>query len=125
MDVIELIRQGDIRATARLMRDLDEGEPQAREMLKELYKHTGQAHIVGITGSPGVGKSTLTDRLIQHLRQQGKTVGVVASEASLSITISMCFSSCRRNKKAVGASHGLGEKRKKPGAPTRNPRRMI
>ena len=78
MDVIELIRQGDIRATARLMRDLDEGEPQAREVLKELYKHTGRAHIVGITGSPGVGKSTLTDRLIQHLRQQGKTVGVVA-----------------------------------------------
>lgn len=78
MDIIEQIRQGDIRATARLMRDLDEGEPQAREVLKELYKYTGRAHIVGITGSPGVGKSTLTDRLIQHLRQQDQTVGVVA-----------------------------------------------
>jgi LAO/AO transport system kinase len=78
MNSIALIRQGDIRAAARLMRDLDEGEPQAREVLKELYKHTGRAHIVGITGSPGVGKSTLTDRLIQHLRQRGLTVGVVA-----------------------------------------------
>jgi LAO/AO transport system kinase len=78
MNSIELIKQGDIRAAARLMRDLDEGEPQAREVLKELYKNTGRAHIVGITGSPGVGKSTLTDRLIQHLRQQGLTVGVVA-----------------------------------------------
>ena len=78
MDVIDLIRQGDIRATARLMRDLDEGEPQAREVLKELYHYTGRAHIVGLTGSPGVGKSTLTDRLIQQLRQQGQTVGVVA-----------------------------------------------
>jgi GTPase len=78
MDVINLVRQGDIRATARLMRDLDEGEPRAREVLKELYQYTGRAHIVGITGSPGVGKSTLTDRLIQQLRQQGQTVGVVA-----------------------------------------------
>jgi LAO/AO transport system kinase len=78
MDVIEQIRQGDIRTTARLMRDLDEGEPQAREVLKGLYHFTGRAHIVGITGSPGVGKSTLTDRMIQVLREQGRTVGVVA-----------------------------------------------
>jgi GTPase len=78
MDIINQILQGDIRATARLMRDLDEGEPRAREVLKELYQYTGRAHIVGLTGSPGVGKSTLTDRLIQQLRQQGQTVGVVA-----------------------------------------------
>jgi LAO/AO transport system kinase len=78
MEVIELIQQGDIRATARLMRDLDEGEPQAREVLKGLYQYTGRAHIVGITGSPGVGKSTLTDRMIQYLREQDFTVGVVA-----------------------------------------------
>ena len=78
MEVIKQIRQGDIRATARLMRDLDEGEPQAREVLKGLYHYTGRAHIVGVTGSPGVGKSTLTDRMIQFLREQGQTVGVVA-----------------------------------------------
>ncbi len=78
MDVIDQIRQSNIRATARLMRDLDEGDPQAREVLKGLYQYTGRAHIVGVTGSPGVGKSTLTDRMIQYLRQQGLTVGVVA-----------------------------------------------
>ncbi len=78
MDVIAQIRQGDIRATARLMRDLDEGEPQAREVLKGLYPYTGRAHVVGITGSPGVGKSTLTDKMIHYLREQGLTVGVVA-----------------------------------------------
>jgi LAO/AO transport system kinase len=78
MDVIQQIRQGDIRATARLMRDLDEGDPRAREVLKGLYQYTGRAHIVGVTGSPGVGKSTLTDRMIQYLRDQGQTVGVVA-----------------------------------------------
>ncbi len=77
-DLVQRILSGDIRAAARLMRDLDDGFPAAREVLKQLYPHSGRAHIVGLTGSPGVGKSTLTDRLIQHLRAQGKTVGVVA-----------------------------------------------
>ncbi len=76
--VVERILQGEVRLAARLMRDLDDGRPEAREILKELYRHSGRAHIIGITGSPGVGKSTLTDRLIQYLRQEGKTVGVVA-----------------------------------------------
>ncbi len=72
------ILQGEVRTAARLMRELDDGVPQAREVLKHLYPHSGRAHVIGITGSPGVGKSTLTDRLIQYLRQAGKTVGVVA-----------------------------------------------
>jgi LAO/AO transport system kinase len=76
--VVDRILAGEVRAAARLMRDLDDGRPEAREILKEIYRHSGRAHIVGITGSPGVGKSTLTDRLIQYLRQEGKTVGVVA-----------------------------------------------
>jgi LAO/AO transport system kinase len=76
--VVDGILAGEVRTSARLMRDLDDGRPEAREILKELYRHSGRAHIIGITGSPGVGKSTLTDRLIQHLRRQGKTVGVVA-----------------------------------------------
>uniref|UniRef100_A0A7C3UXL3 Methylmalonyl Co-A mutase-associated GTPase MeaB n=1 Tax=Desulfobacca acetoxidans TaxID=60893 RepID=A0A7C3UXL3_9BACT len=75
---VERILAGEVRAAARLIRDLDDGVPEAREILKHLYAKTGRAHIIGITGSPGVGKSTLTDRLIQHLRAQGKTVGVVA-----------------------------------------------
>jgi len=69
---------GDVRIAARLMRELDDGRPEVREILKELYRHSGRAHIIGITGAPGVGKSTLTDRIIQYLRQEGKTVGVVA-----------------------------------------------
>ena len=77
-EVVDRILKGEVRAAARLMRDLDDGVPRAREVLKHLYPHSGRAHIVGITGSPGVGKSTLTDRLIQYLRQEGKSVGVVA-----------------------------------------------
>jgi LAO/AO transport system kinase len=77
-EVVDGILAGEVRTAARLMRDLDDGRPEAREILKEIYRHSGRAHIIGITGSPGVGKSTLTDRLIQNLRGQGKTVGVVA-----------------------------------------------
>ncbi len=76
--VVEQILRGEVRAAARLMRELDDGVPAARETLKHLYRHSGRAHIIGLTGSPGAGKSTLTDRLIQYLRQAGKTVGVVA-----------------------------------------------
>ena len=77
-ETVARILAGEVRAAARLMRDLDDGRPGAREILKNLYPNSGRGHIVGITGSPGVGKSTLTDRLIQHLRAQDQTVGVVA-----------------------------------------------
>ncbi|MBM4301536.1 MAG: methylmalonyl Co-A mutase-associated GTPase MeaB [Deltaproteobacteria bacterium] len=77
-EVVDRILAGDVRIAARLMRELDDGRPEVREILKELYRHSGRAHIIGITGAPGVGKSTLTDRIIQYLRQEGKTVGVVA-----------------------------------------------
>jgi len=77
-EMVERILKGEVRAAARLMRELDDGVPSARETLKHLYRYGGRAHIIGLTGSPGAGKSTLTDRLIQYLRQEGKTVGVVA-----------------------------------------------
>jgi LAO/AO transport system kinase len=77
-EMVERILKGEVRAAARLMRELDDGVPAARETLKHLYRYGGRAHIIGLTGSPGAGKSTLTDRLIQYLRQEGKTVGVVA-----------------------------------------------
>jgi LAO/AO transport system kinase len=74
----EGILKGEIRAAARLMRDIDDEVPSAREELKKLFPHTGRAHIVGVTGSPGTGKSTLVDHLIQAMREKGLTVGVVA-----------------------------------------------
>lgn len=74
----EGILKGEIRAAARLMRDIDDEIASAREELKRLFSHTGRAHIVGVTGSPGTGKSTLVDHLIQALRERGQTVGVVA-----------------------------------------------
>jgi len=76
--VAEKVVAGDIRSVARLIRDIDDGMPEVRKVLKDLYPHTGRAYVIGITGSPGVGKSTLVDQMVAHLRKRGKTVGVLA-----------------------------------------------
>ena len=68
---------GEVRAVARAMRDVDDRVPGFLDLLKELFPHTGKAFVVGITGNPGAGKSTLTDRLIEDLRKQDKRVGVI------------------------------------------------
>jgi len=78
MTIVDLILAGDLRATARLLRDIDDELPTARNILKKLYPHTGKAHVVGFTGSPGVGKSTLVDQLTTRYRQEGLTVGILA-----------------------------------------------
>jgi LAO/AO transport system kinase len=76
--LVERVLAGDIRAAARLMRDLDDAMPSARQVLRELFPRTGRALVVGLTGAPGAGKSTLTDRLVAHHRAAGRRVGVVA-----------------------------------------------
>jgi len=76
--ITEKVVSGDVRAVARLIRDIDDGTPGVRAVLKELYPYTGKAYVVGITGAPGVGKSTLVDQIISHLRKRNKTVGVLA-----------------------------------------------
>ncbi|UCG66085.1 MAG: methylmalonyl Co-A mutase-associated GTPase MeaB [Deltaproteobacteria bacterium] len=78
MSIADKIVAGDIRAVARLIRDIDDMVPEAREVLKDLYPSTGRAYVVGITGAPGVGKSTLVDQMVAHLRKAEKTVGVLA-----------------------------------------------
>ena len=69
---------GDVRAAARLMRDLDDRVPGAIDELRALFPHTGRALVIGITGNPGAGKSTVVDGLIDRYRKRGKRVGVVA-----------------------------------------------
>ncbi|MFC1866825.1 methylmalonyl Co-A mutase-associated GTPase MeaB [Thermodesulfobacteriota bacterium] len=77
-DAVEKVLAGELRTVARLISDIDDGIPEVRQILKELYPHTGRAYIIGITGAPGVGKSTLVDQMLCHLRKQGKTVGIIA-----------------------------------------------
>jgi LAO/AO transport system kinase len=73
---------GDVRALARACRMVDERWPGHHELLSAIFPHSRSSWWIGITGSPGVGKSTLTSRLIQHLRAQGQRVGVVAVDPS-------------------------------------------
>jgi LAO/AO transport system kinase len=77
MSLAARILKGDVQAASRLMRDIDDDVESAREELKRLYPRTGGAYIVGVTGPPGVGKSTLIDTMIEGFREEGKTVGVV------------------------------------------------
>jgi LAO/AO transport system kinase len=86
MELTRKILEGDIRAAARLMTMIENGASDARAALKALYAHTGSAYIVGVTGPPGSGKSTLTDRLIEELRKRGKTVGIVAIDPTSPFT---------------------------------------
>ena len=79
---IERVLRADPAALARLMRDIEDDAPQARERLVALYRHTGRARVVGITGSPGAGKSTLVDQLVAVLRARGLRVGVLAIDPS-------------------------------------------
>jgi LAO/AO transport system kinase len=74
----ERILEGDVRAAGRLMRHVDDERPGAREQLDALFPHTGGAHIVGFTGSPGSGKSTLVNAFISVCRERDLTVGVIA-----------------------------------------------
>src|SRR4030043_558585 len=78
MNLAKRILDGDIRAASRLMRDIDDRIPRRLESLKELYPRTGRAYIIGITGPPGSGKSTLVDKMVDLFRKEGKSVGIVA-----------------------------------------------
>jgi LAO/AO transport system kinase len=81
-DLHQKLLDGDLRSTARLLRWIDDGLPEARAVLKKLYAHTGRAVTVGITGNPGAGKSTLTDQLIRRFRGRGQKVAVIAIDPS-------------------------------------------
>ena len=80
------VHKGDIIAASKLIRMAEEEDPGIYAVLKQLYKYTGRAYILGITGLPGSGKSTLVNFLIKHFRDQGKSVGVIAVDPSSPLT---------------------------------------
>lgn len=77
-NIVERLLNGDRRALARMVTLIENEIPQARQYLAELHQHSGKAHIIGVTGAPGAGKSTLVTRLIRELRRRERRVGVVA-----------------------------------------------
>jgi LAO/AO transport system kinase len=81
-DLTAKLLKGDRRAAAKLITTIENNPRDAKKVMREVYRHTGRAQIVGITGPPGSGKSTLIDRLTSEFRKRGKTVGVIAVDVS-------------------------------------------
>jgi len=81
-DLVGRAREGDARAVARLISLVEDESPLLREVMAALGPHAGNAQVIGITGSPGVGKSTSTNALVTELRRAGKRVGVLAVDPS-------------------------------------------
>src|SRR5215472_5245806 len=79
---VDRVRAGDRRAIGRAMSAVESGEPEAEPLLKLLFAHAGTAHVVGVTGSPGSGKSTLVEKLAAEYRQRDQRVGIVAVDST-------------------------------------------
>ena len=80
------VRGGDARAVARAITLVEDGLPEARDLLAALFPHAGASFVVGVTGPPGAGKSSLVDRMTALLRRQGRTVGIVAVDPTSPFT---------------------------------------
>ena len=82
MDLISRVLKGEVRALAKAITVVENDRPGKKELLRAIFPQTGKAFLIGITGPPGAGKSTLTDKLITQIRCQDKTVGVIAVDPS-------------------------------------------
>ena len=75
---VERIRSGDVRALARAITAIENDSAQASQLMKSLFPYSGNATVIGLTGSPGAGKSTLVDQLAREYRKQERTIGIIA-----------------------------------------------
>ncbi len=86
MSLAEKVLKGDVQAAARLITLIEDENPETLKEMEGIYPHTGKAYIIGVTGAPGVGKSTLTDDLIGYFRKQNMSVGVIAIDPTSALT---------------------------------------
>ena len=82
LELVERVLTADIGAIARMITRAESGLEECRPAMAEIYRHTGKSHIVGITGVPGSGKSTLMGKLVANIRNSGRTVAIVAIDPS-------------------------------------------
>ncbi|MFL6263171.1 MAG: methylmalonyl Co-A mutase-associated GTPase MeaB [Thermoanaerobaculia bacterium] len=85
-DLVPRLLQRNPRALGRAISILEDGGPGQRELIRRVYGETGKARVIGITGPPGAGKSTLVDRLARRIRQRGETVGILAVDPTSPFT---------------------------------------
>ncbi len=79
---VEKLLRGETRAVARAITSVENGTRDSAELMKAVYPHTGKALVVGITGAPGAGKSSLVDKLAMHYRDQGERIGIICVDPS-------------------------------------------
>ncbi|MGH9161654.1 MAG: methylmalonyl Co-A mutase-associated GTPase MeaB, partial [Vicinamibacteraceae bacterium] len=84
--LVERLLGGDVRALARAISLIEDEAPERDALIRAVFPHTGRAYLVGVTGPPGAGKSTLVDRLTEVLRRQGQTVGIIAVDPTSPFT---------------------------------------
>jgi len=86
MQLVDRLLRGDKRAAARIISMIEDREPEADRVMRLLHPHTGKAHIIGLTGPPGAGKSTLVSQLVREYRSRGMKTGVIAVDPSSPFT---------------------------------------
>jgi len=86
MGLVDKVLAGDVKAAARLISKIEDETPDALEEMDSIYPHTGKAYVIGVTGPPGAGKSTLTDNLIGFFRKKNMSVGVIAIDPTSALT---------------------------------------
>lgn len=86
LNIKERLLKGDRRACARLITMLENNDEEAISIIKDLYRYSGNAYVVGITGAPGSGKSTFTDKLAKEFRKEGKKIGILAVDPTSPFT---------------------------------------
>jgi LAO/AO transport system kinase len=85
-EIVNGVLAGDRRSIAKAITIIENNEPQAKEIIASIYSHTGKAHVIGLTGPGGSGKSTLIEKVIREYRHKGKTIGVIAVDPTSPFT---------------------------------------
>jgi LAO/AO transport system kinase len=85
-EIVKGVLKGDRRSIAKAITIIENGMPEGRELIAQIFPHTGKAHIIGLTGAGGAGKSTLIEKIVREYRRIGKTVGIVAVDPTSPFT---------------------------------------